>query len=169
MKTAALFFLSLISCILPIEANMVKNYNATFHKGGYFNYVLESWENMPVILRTVSDMNQYKNDLIDRIKNDEAFYPADYLYRIENEIMAFYSCFDEAFFEHNNLVIALVDRGSGSLSFEIRELAMQGDTLVVSINRNSPMIQTMDYRMWVMMLEINKDCFNGDNIDIKIY
>lgn len=167
MKIAGAFVLSLLAYIMPVGVSMVHNYDATFHKGGYFNYSLEQGADLPIILRSTYDLDRYINDLIKSYKNN-AIYPVGYLDMLEQEVRAFYSRYDRVFFADNNLIIALIDRGSGSLSFKLTDLAVQGDTLIINIKRHVPMIQTMDYRLWVMTLGINKNCFDGNKVDIRI-
>lgn len=168
MKLAGAFLLVLTACIMPIGESMVRNYDVTFHKGGYFNYSLEQGADLPVILRTTYDLNRYISDLMNAYKENSAIYPAGYLEMLEQEVRAFYSRYDEAFFADNNLIIALVDRGSGSLSFKLTDLYVKDDILIVNVERHAPMIQTMDYRLWVMTLGIGKDCFDGNKVDIRI-
>jgi len=69
-------------------------------------------------------------------------------------IKEFFVKFDEEFFAENKLIIAIVDRGSGMLRFEVESVSAVDGILEISVNRLIPPIQTMDYRQWVMVLPV---------------
>lgn len=79
-----------------------------------------------------------------------------------------YSRFDKKFFENNNLIIALLERGSGSISFALTGVWQEGDTLTVEVARHSPPMQTMDYRTHVLTLPIAKEGFSATKINLII-
>jgi len=80
-----------------------------------------------------------------------------------------YSRFDDEFFKDNVLVLALVDRGSSRVGYELGSLTVDNGTLNVNVIRNSPMIQTMDYVPWVMILELcNTNYANITSVEISL-
>ncbi len=68
----------------------------------------------------------------------------------------FYNAYDGAFFENRNLIIALVDKGSGSLRFKLSGLTLNDSVLCATVGRQVPPFCTMDYRLWFLMLELDK-------------
>jgi len=168
MKTAGLLTLTLAACLINMGAGTLMNYSVSFYNNNYFNYGIESDDNAAIILRSIGDMNHYIDALLYSYKRDNARFPVDYFETLEKDIRTFYSRFNENFFKDKTLIIALVDRGSGSLSFKLTDLIVKNEKLIARIKRNSPQIQTMDYRLWVMMLEVNKNYFDGDSIEIKL-
>jgi len=77
----------------------------------------------------------------------------------------FFEKYDTAFFADNKLVIAIVDRGSGSLRFEVDQTSVADNILQIKVNRLVPFIQTMDYRQWVMVLPVSNNP-NFDTVNI---
>lgn len=65
--------------------------------------------------------------------------------------------YDEDFFERNDLILVLLEEGSGSVHHEIRSIApSDDDTWVLSGIRKNPEVGTCDMAEWHFMVEITK-------------
>ena len=95
------------------------------------------------IIRTMDEMDAF----IKSMSNE--FLKKDY-------IRAQYAKYGEEFFRSNILVLAVVDKGSGVVKYNVASTELQCDAFVVKINRNAPLIQTMDYRTFIMIMELDK-------------
>jgi len=135
-----------------IISNM--NYKATIHKGAYFT--LQPY----VILGTLSELENYVQQIMDDFKKDTAEVSPDYLTTLENQVRESYAQYNQSFFERNILAIILVEQGSGNVSYQLESLFTDNDVLTVNVKKNAPMIQTMDFVSWVMFLELDKDDFS---------
>jgi len=54
-------------------------------------------------------------------------------------------------------IIAIVDQGSGRVSYKYDGHKIDGDKIIVTVLRDAPMIQTMDFVSWVLHLELDKE------------
>ena len=75
---------------------------------------------------------------------------------LRDAVKEFFAVYDEEFFAGNKLVIALVDRGSGMLRFEVAGVSAADGVLTVEVKRLMPPILTKDMRQWVMVLGVDR-------------
>jgi len=61
--------------------------------------------------------------------------------------------------DDRTIVLALTDQGSGNVSYELVGLEQRDDTLIATVKKHSPPINTMDFVSWVMLLEIDKPIY----------
>jgi len=163
MKTLIACALGLMLCFSPMNTN-ITDFNSTIHKGGFFHYSLFSEDlSKPVIIKTHEDMH-YINKIMDNFRND--VYTHDQLLDLESQVKQFYTRYTDKFFKDNALVIALIDRGSGSVQYSVSDVKVDSKNhATITINRKSPMIQTMDYIHWVLTLETHH---NIDSAEIVL-
>ena len=64
--------------------------------------------------------------------------------------------FSADFFEKNNLVFALVDQGSGNVTYTAENVEIKDGVLTATVKKDAPFIATMDFVSWVLVLEIDK-------------
>jgi|GEM_PF-1815285 len=87
---------------------------------------------------------------------------------MQRGINEFYSRYDDAFFSKYKLIVAHIDSGSGSLSFDMNNMRAEQGTLVVNINRHTPHIQTMDYNRHIMFLSVARSYAEFDSVKIVL-
>lgn len=127
----------------------VKDYNAVIHKGGYFGA-----EPNTAIIRTAAELDNYINEIMRGFGADSATAP--FLADTAASVRESYKKYDGKFFAENNLVVATVGRGSGSVRYSVGGITCENGVLTVNIKRQTPMIMTMDYVHWVLTLQISK-------------
>jgi len=140
----------------------IKDYNVEFSQGGWFG---QMDENFSMVLKSRAELDNFINQIMSEYMRDDAIVPEGYWTQMESQVREFYAKYDTKFFEQNDLVLALVDRGSGSVRYELGDLAIDDGHIIANVTRISGMIMTMDYVEWVMMLEINKS-YNTQGINI---
>lgn len=145
----------------------MNEYNATFHKYGWFGVSIDT-EDFYAIIKTKNELNTHIKNIISELNNNMAFTPDEYLKEQEKEIKSFYASYDAKFFKEKILVIALIDRGSGSYRHELTSLTTTGDTLIVTVKRKVGMIMTMDYVPWVSTLELSKQYSNVNQVSVVL-
>ncbi|MCQ2537238.1 MAG: hypothetical protein MJ124_02440 [Lachnospiraceae bacterium] len=64
--------------------------------------------------------------------------------------------YDDAFFAENNLVLILLESGSGSVRYDINSVNKTKDGIMVGINPRMPEVGTADMAEWHVILEISK-------------
>lgn len=65
--------------------------------------------------------------------------------------------YDESFFEEKSLLITYISTGSGSLRFDLADVATAGDELAILVKQvNNPEICTEDMAGWFLTVEFNK-------------
>ena len=130
----------------------------------------------PVVIKSALQLKKYVEKIANAHQRAELGLNQDFADQLAKDIGAFYAPFCERFFENNFLVVALLDRGSGMLKFELTDLKMGGDeccgadefcTLLINIKKTSPLIQTMDFRHHKLFLTLDKATF-GCVSDFKI-
>lgn len=142
---------------------MNKPYNAEFFKDGIFPESRTS----AAVIRTAEEMDGFIAEILEDSRAG-GIMPFGDEYDFEGILRDFYSRFDKEFFEKNNLIIALLERGSGSLRFSLDTVCLEGDTLRVTVCRTSPMMQTMDYRTHTMLLSVSKAVYDAPRAEIII-
>jgi len=112
----------------------------------------------PVIFRSREQLDGYINKIIAEFKEREkdTQFPDGYIAQFKQSVLTQYAGYDAEFFTHSNLIAGIADRGSGSLRFKFDGVKINGDTMTISLSRNSPMIQTMDFVQWTMFLSVPK-------------
>ena len=148
---------SLMCLAVCFTSMSVKSFNATIHKGGYFGDSIGQESFAPVIIHTAAEMNDYIQKIMKEYSKDDG-YDEEGLSGLEGQVRDFFKKYNDKFFKNNNLVIALVDRGSGSVKYDVIDFTVDSKGAgVVHIERKAPIIQTMDYIHWVLMLETGLD------------
>lgn len=138
------------------KGGVVGPYNATFHKNAWFSSLLD--ENAPkyAVLRSSTDLENLVQNVMNNFRADTATVPAGYWEETEQQIRQFYSRYTPEFFTKKDLIIALVDQGSGSVRYELTGLSLENGLLTIDVARHSPMVQTMDFVSWLVFLELDK-------------
>ncbi|MCL2846257.1 MAG: hypothetical protein FWE38_01045 [Firmicutes bacterium] len=124
----------------------MENYNATIHRGGFF------YEN--AVITTQAEMEMYIQKIMAEFLRDDAIVPDGYWQQMESMVREFYGAFNEEFFTSQKLVIAMVDQGSGNVKYAAENLAVEDGVATITIRRDAPMIQTMDFVTWILLLEV---------------
>jgi len=153
------------------------NYSVSFTADGIFseNFVGSMFEENsntePLIFNSKSELDNYTKQILREYKkflkendsSDKRTMLADFI----ETLNGFYSCYNEDFFKTKNLVMAKIESGSGSLQFNFDKLETnEKSTLFVTVTVNYPFVQTMDYRNWVMMLEVSNS-YDVDKVVIN--
>ena len=132
------------------------NDNKLFHTDMYFGYSFDGEGDQIHIFASRGDIEEYIVTLIESQPD------------LRMMIEEFFSKYDAGFFADNKLIIAIVDRGSGRLSFEVESVTVVNGVFQIGVNRLIPAIQTMDYRQWVMVLPVDGDlAFSSVNITMR--
>ena len=114
-----------------------------FFSDMYFGYSLDETSDDQIhIFSNRCQVECYAKSLSDQIPG------------MKNFIDDFFSVYDDNFFCQYKLVIALVDRGSGMLRFELDSVESSDNILDIRINRIIQPILTHDMRQWVMVLPV---------------
>ncbi|MCL2556504.1 MAG: hypothetical protein FWE03_05795 [Firmicutes bacterium] len=144
----------------------MRDYQAIFDRNGFALITEGQISSQPVVIDSRDELEVYIQKVINSFDwlND---FP-DNKREIINAINAFYAEFDTNFFSTHRLVIAHIDSGSGSLSFNLNRLSLVNNTLVVNIDKNSPMVQTMDYINHILFLSVARGYANFDNVSINL-
>ena len=111
-----------------------------------------------VVIKTLDELEAYVQKILDGFKNDTAITPDGYWEALEKQVRESYARYDQEFFKKNILVIALVDQGSGNVSYNLENIQNEDGKLTINVKRDAPMIQTMDFVSWVMFLELSNTC-----------
>ena len=145
-------------------------YHATIHKGGFFGSFIDDESNPYVILREFDEITRYVDEIMTTFRRDTAIVPDGYWESIEQNVREFHARYDEDFFKQNILVIAIVDRGSGNVSYDVENVRLDTEGIVtVDVNKKAPMIQTMDFVHWVLFLELDRAVYNDvTSINIEL-
>ena len=145
-------------------------WNASIHKGGYFGRIggFESERGSHVILRTYDELQDFIADIMQEFRMDTAEVPPSYWSLVEKQVLAQYSQFDQEFFAGHDLTIVLIDQGSGSVKYEVKGVAVEDYKLIVDVNKDAPMIQTMDFISWVLVLETKNLPAGVTGVEIQI-
>jgi len=56
--------------------------------------------------------------------------------------------------QDHQLVVALVDQGSGSITYTVKNVTNSDGKLIVEVEKNTPPFMTLDFVSWVLFLEI---------------
>jgi len=150
-----------VSGVSAVSASVsVFDYTATVTADGFFGFdFFDTEPSVPLIINSRPELEAHiKNILRDYKQANNGVENPEWRYMLAEfteAANAFYANFDERFFANNYLVIALVDRGSGSLQFKTTNVSLQENTLVVTIGKTVPAIQTMDYCHWFLLLSIS--------------
>lgn len=142
------------------------DFKATIHKGGFFPQGAES--GAYIILQTSSDLENYIEKLMTKFRHDTAQVPKGYWDDFEKQVRAFYSQYNDDFFTSRTLVIALIDQGSGSVRYTLKDFEIKDGRLDIRINRDSPFIQTMDFVSWVLHLELCKSAGDFESVRVEL-
>ena len=167
---SALILISLSACSLfafGIGGTELGNYEAIFDRNGFI--VFSEGENFPepVIVNNRAELDEYIQLIIKSMTNWIGDNP-EHLKEAVNNINDFYAKYNDNFFKTHRLVLALIDTGSSRLSFSLDSLRLNGDLLIININRYSPMIQTMDFWHHMLFLSVAKDYAEFSNVKINL-
>ena len=138
----------------PIKVDGV----ATFHKNAFVG-VLDACvsEKTYAIITSTQEMEEFIQRIIAHGKQDTATVPSGYWESFEAQVREFYAKYNPEFFTSNNLVVAIVDQGSGNVSYQLDNAVERSGVLYLDIVKKSPIIQTMDFVTWVLIMGIEKD------------
>jgi len=113
-----------------------------FHTDMYFGYSFDGEDDKIHIFSSSDQIKIYAQSLSDQIPGMSQY------------IDDFFAVYNDDFFSSYKLVIAIVERGSGMLRFELDSVDAGNNILQVNINRIVPPILTHDMRQWVMVLPV---------------
>jgi hypothetical protein len=155
--------LSFMFMLTPTSV-IVKNYNAVIEKGGWIPLDVP---NFSVVLKSQADLDAYVDAIVAEFRADTAIVPEGFWEEQEGLVRQSYARFDKKFFKKNDLVIALVDRGSGACRYSVTGVTLEAGELTINVGRDCPMVMTMDYVPFVLKMEIPKD-YNAKNANIVL-
>ena len=135
-------------------------YHATFMPNAFFS-------GSYVILRSTRDVDNHIGAIMEGFSHDSAPTTQD-LQHLRDQVRALYAPFTTTFFNTHTLVVALVDQGSGNVNYALHSLAMHHETLTINVDRNAPMIATMDFVSWVLFLELPNTAFNFTAVQVHL-
>ena len=185
---AGICFVCLLAVLLSAGAGTVNaagirpggnNHGLSFGGGGVMDYKAEFIPNgfvyfggcpftaehvpAPVVFISREQLDGYINKIIAEFTAREkgTEFPDGYVRQFKQSVWEHYSRFDADFFAANNLIVGVADRGSGSLRFEFAGVKTDGNTMAIMINRHTPMIQTMDFISWTLLLSVPKSESGG--------
>lgn len=75
--------------------------------------------------------------------------------------------YDDEYFESNILVMVILEEGSGSISHEVKSVRNINDEIKIEIKRDVPDIGTTDMARWHILIEMNKNDYNGEKIKVN--
>jgi len=157
----AVMLFSLSACVfLGASGRQFGDYEVIFDRNGFVVFDDEHTSSAPVIFENRGQLDDYIQSIIANMGWLDEF--PDHREEMSRHINEFYHRFDGAFFNTHRLVVAHIDSGSGSLRFGLNSLRQEGGSLVVSIDRYTPMVQTMDYNRFIMVLAIDRGFMDFD-------
>ena len=65
--------------------------------------------------------------------------------------------YDEEFFQTRQLVLVVIDQGSGNVKHELASVKFRDGALELTVERSSPPFQTMDFVTTTLWLELDKN------------
>jgi|GEM_PF-3342654 len=147
----------------------VTNYKATIEKGAFFPGLMgfEELKQRYVILKSHNDLEDFTTKIMNEFRKDTAEVPDNYWATVEKQILESYARFDNDFFAQHTLVIALIDQGSGNVSYQVENVKIDHGKLKITIEKDAPMIQTMDFVSWVLLLELDNE-YDYSSVKIKL-
>ena len=151
-----------------VYSSSSKNYTVRFYQGGFPG--VDSFGNdKPVkAFKSRAQLRRYGMSLLlkrgGKAKSDES------ISKIESNptFKKFNSRYSDSFFKSKELVVALVDRGSGNAKYSVSGMKVEGGTLVIDVKKSLPGIATLDYVPWVMVMELDKGVFNYKDVRINL-
>ena len=153
--------------VKPVTINDM-DYKATFIKNAYFAQVANQDGQNFLVIRDMEQLKSYESKIMTELRKDTAIVPKGYWEGIERDVKKVYARYNAKFFKKNNLIIVLVDQGSGSVKYSVSSLGCNDGLLTINIDKISGMVQTMDFASWFLFLEIGKDACNVQNIKINL-
>lgn len=76
--------------------------------------------------------------------------------------------FDEKYFEDHNLVMVLVEEGSGSIRHKVKEVKEALDNWEIVIQREVPEVGTDDMALWHILIEVQMGKVITDSEDVVV-
>ena len=75
------------------------------------------------------------------------------------ELSTFYSPeqYNEEYFLHHALIFCSRAEGSGSISHSLKDIAVDGNTAIITITREVPVIGTCDMASWILVVETDAE------------
>ncbi len=121
-------------------------------------YVRTSWvegmEGNNYIFESLEELENYYNE------NKEVYYlQEDFTEAIKN--------YDDKYFSDHNLVLILLEEGSGSVKHEVKSYQMVDGYLKVNIDRVTPKYGTCDMAGWHIFIEVEK-LVTSDYLGIEV-
>ena len=156
MRKVVVFLAAALGLVAGVWGNnhggavMASNNETLFVSDMYFGYSFDGEGDRIHVFGSRAELEAYMGELI-RSQPE-----------LRGLVEGFFEKYGEDFFGKNRLVIALVDRGSGSLRFELEGVSVVGSELEVKVRRISPFLQTKDMRQWVMVLGVDKGLEFGE-------
>jgi len=143
---------------------------AIIYKGGWFGNIggFYSSNRTSIIIRNYEELVTWVDEIIALAKQDDAIVPDGYWQSIEKQVQDFYSKYNKDFFIKHDLVIALVDQGSGSVQYEVADICVKDNILTLNVTRNAGLIQTMDFISRVAMVEVEKGACDFDAVKVNL-
>ncbi|MCL2587586.1 MAG: hypothetical protein FWE31_05145 [Firmicutes bacterium] len=133
------------------------------HSVNFYRFYIDGWQ----VFRSVDDIERYIEKQMAEFRQDDAIVFDEYFEGLEKSLRDQFIKFNEEFFRTHQLVVALIDQGSGSIQYTVDTVDFEDGKLTISILRKSPMIQTMDFVSTAVFLEIPSECKIGD-ISVKM-
>lgn len=95
------------------------------------------------------------------------YYQAD---RGENSLKAMLLSYGDEFFKENNLVLAHIESGSGSVRYDVTGISISGDNFTMNVKATMPEVGTTDMADFFIVVELEKEAKieNAKNFTIKL-
>jgi len=127
---------------------------AEFIRGGFVHP-----SNSHVIINSSAQLESHINQIMAEFLKDDAEVPTGYWENIEANLRESYARFDANFFESHKLVIALVGQGSGNVTYNLKNVMHKDGILILDIEKQAPMMMTMDFISWLLHLDLCNEKF----------
>jgi len=135
--------------------------NVSFHTNGIFVSLGDfAADKLFTVITSTQELENFIQEILSFVRQGNGLYapnvsPEEWEF-FEERVRYFFSYYDEEFFEQNNLVLAIVDQGSSSVSYELIGVDDNNGFLTVNVRRRVPRALKLDNVTWFLALEIDK-------------
>ena len=87
----------------------------------------------------------------------------------ESILTSMQSMYDDAFFQHSNLVVILLTTGSSAIKCKLKKVGIKNNELYIGVHEMVPIgAMTCDEAYYSFVIPIKKSSFDGDTVKIDI-
>jgi len=138
-------------------------FTVTFTYDGIFGIGLDLAESFkPIVFTSIEELKEFQSGIVTAFKNslahmEHAEEKAAAVNAFTQLVQEYYATYDDTYFSTKYVVIAWVGSGSSRLTYNLHHAQLKDGVLNLSVIKDTPMIMTMDYRQWFMVLEVDND------------